>query len=68
MIVYISVVVADYIGIQEGTSDPQLLRNMIRRSVIDIGRRGKDDVFGYGMVREGPTCDLTQAQSAQHDQ
>lgn len=65
---YISVVVADYIGIQEGTSDPQLLRNMIRRSVIDIGRRGKDDVFGYGMVREGPTCDLTQAQSAQHDQ
>ncbi len=65
---YVSVIVAEKVANEDSSSDPNILRSMIRRNVIDLGRRGKDDVFGFGMVHEGPSCDLRQVKIGQHDQ
>jgi len=65
---YVSVIVAEKVANEDSSSDPQVLRNMMRRNVIDLGRRGRDDVFGFGLVHEGPSCDLKQVQTGQHDQ
>jgi len=64
---YVSVIVADQIANQEGSSDPHVLRKVIRSSVIDLGQRGKDNIFGYGLIRGGPQC-VRAPQAMQHDQ
>lgn len=37
-------------------SDPDQLRASLRRYTKDLGRSGKDDAFGWGLVRLKPSC------------
>ena len=52
---YVTVLAA--LEVAKGTrADPSALRVALRRGAIDLGRRGKDDVFGWGLVASQPTC------------
>lgn len=43
--------------IQSGNPpDPDLLRGKLRRYALDLGRKGHDPVYGYGVVRARPPC------------
>jgi len=37
-------------------SDPEVLRDSLKRYSIDLGTKGKDQVFGWGLVRLRPDC------------
>lgn len=37
-------------------TDPEVLRETLRRYAIDLGQPGKDAVFGWGLVRARPPC------------
>jgi len=37
-------------------TDPEVLRDTLRRYAIDLGQPGKDSVFGWGLVRARPPC------------
>jgi len=37
-------------------SDPDQLRGSLRRYTKDLGQTGKDDAFGWGLVRLKPSC------------
>lgn len=36
--------------------DPDTLRASLKRYVVDLGRKGHDPVYGYGVVRARPPC------------
>ena len=38
------------------SSDPDVLRGSLRRYSVDLGTKGKDQVFGWGLVRLRPDC------------
>jgi len=37
-------------------TDPDVLRETLRRYAIDLGQPGRDPVFGWGLVRARPPC------------
>ena len=37
-------------------ADPEILRRSLRRETIDLGKRGRDKVFGWGLVKVHPSC------------
>jgi len=37
-------------------ADPEIFRRAMRRQTIDLGRRGRDSVYGWGLVQAHPTC------------
>jgi hypothetical protein len=37
-------------------ADPEILRRSLRRETIDLGKRGRDKVFGWGLVKIHPSC------------
>jgi len=64
---YVSVIIASQVAQMDGPPDTGILRNSVRRSVIDLGKRGRDNIFGYGMIREGPSCGTKTAEVSQID-
>ena len=36
--------------------DPKVLRRSLRRDVVDLGKRSRDNVYGWGMVKARPFC------------
>jgi len=38
------------------SSDPEVLRQSLRRYSVDLGTKGKDQIFGWGLVRLRPDC------------
>ena len=38
------------------SSDPEVLRESLKRYSVDLGTKGKDQVFGWGLVRLRPDC------------
>jgi hypothetical protein len=37
-------------------ADPEIFRRSLRRQTVDLGKRGRDQVFGWGLVKANPTC------------
>jgi hypothetical protein len=37
-------------------ADPEILRRSLRRQTVDLGKKGRDMVYGWGLVRAFPTC------------
>jgi hypothetical protein len=37
-------------------ADPEILRRSLRRETVDLGKRGRDKVFGWGLVKVHPSC------------
>lgn len=37
-------------------ADPELIRRSLQRYSMDLGSSGKDDVYGWGLVRLRPSC------------
>jgi len=37
-------------------ADPEILRRSLRRETVDLGKRGRDKVFGWGLVKAQPSC------------
>ncbi|MDW3204083.1 MAG: S8 family serine peptidase [Alphaproteobacteria bacterium] len=37
-------------------ADPELIRRSLQRYSMDLGTSGKDDVYGWGLVRLRPSC------------
>jgi subtilisin family serine protease len=38
------------------TISPELLKKLLSREAVDLGAPGKDDIFGWGLVRRAPRC------------
>jgi hypothetical protein len=38
------------------TISPDLLKKLLSREAADLGAPGKDDIFGWGLVRRAPRC------------
>jgi hypothetical protein len=36
--------------------DPDLIRRSLQRYATDLGTAGKDDTYGWGLVRLKPNC------------
>ena len=36
--------------------DPEIFRRKLRRMTVDLGKRGRDKVFGWGVVKSQPAC------------
>ena len=36
--------------------DPHMLRNSLIPNVVDLGKPGKDDIYGWGLIRFQPPC------------
>jgi len=52
---YVSVLLAMFIEAGAPKS-PDTLRELLSRQVIDLGDPGKDDVFGWGIIKLQPKC------------
>jgi hypothetical protein len=37
-------------------ADPEIFRRKLRRLTVDLGKRGRDSVYGWGLVKASPTC------------
>lgn len=52
---YIATLVAQQVA-RDGKPDIQTIRNSLKKVTIDLGKKGHDKIFGWGLVSKEPLC------------